>query len=578
MSIFGDSTSDISDLDANSRNVSEDEIADDHVDLENTQAAPDYDTIIEHELEDSDLENADLQSSNADPSYDDEDDRPNQFEGTAAQWRQLTLGERTLISSLDQVRAGDLSTHLYNAHSLKRRARSAAEGADRRAHDTPSDGSSKSYDQRKQRNWVPGVKWTAWPMPPQLVPQPFEQYGISTAEPLFDRTNAQSSDKPRNGLSAQLHAILQNEAKQRWVTDGGLVNSIEPTHDPANSSIATKQTMVVMADPEKADHILHPTVNSVLAKLDKLLLTLHHSRRGQCAAGEDYGLEQRQHSSIGTQDAQQMILRSIPSGSPATSRSRSQAMHATAKRTSSVGGRPKVYDKLPGESYYQMQKRRRFHRSQSRGPEDSSTEDYAWRLEGESHYAMYKRLAGDDSPHPHCRSGVEKGRGRPGTRTNGTDLRNHRDWSEVLGMAAQLGFDDAVIQRSAQRCSGLFGEEMRFRKLAASSPSELHNTASRETVSSPHEDEQVQWKGDEEAALNGGEQQLKCPVKNCSWNRKRFQDIKVRDRHVVRAHGEEALVQSMPAGILVGEVHQDGFLQMIPNENWRRARRANDDE
>jgi len=38
--------------------------------------------------------------------------------------------------------------------------------------------------------------------------------------------------------------------------------------------------------------------------------------------------------------------------------------------------------------------------------------------------------------------------------------RNPRDWSELLGLAALIGWDEAALQRTLQRCADLFGEDM----------------------------------------------------------------------------------------------------------------------
>lgn len=49
--------------------------------------------------------------------------RPNKWQGAPSTWTTLTVQERGLAASLDQIRNADLSIHLYNAHALKRRAR-----------------------------------------------------------------------------------------------------------------------------------------------------------------------------------------------------------------------------------------------------------------------------------------------------------------------------------------------------------------------------------------------------------------------------------------------------------------------
>jgi RNA polymerase I specific transcription initiation factor len=55
--------------------------------------------------------------------------RPNRWTGASATWASLTEQERGLAASLDQIRNGDLSVHLFNAFALKKRARDAGYGA-----------------------------------------------------------------------------------------------------------------------------------------------------------------------------------------------------------------------------------------------------------------------------------------------------------------------------------------------------------------------------------------------------------------------------------------------------------------
>jgi hypothetical protein len=47
--------------------------------------------------------------------------RPNRFKGPRSTWRMLTEDEKLVCTSMTQLRDQDLSVHLYNAHSMKRR-------------------------------------------------------------------------------------------------------------------------------------------------------------------------------------------------------------------------------------------------------------------------------------------------------------------------------------------------------------------------------------------------------------------------------------------------------------------------
>lgn len=47
--------------------------------------------------------------------------RPPKFTGAQSTWRQFTHEERLVSTTLTRLRNQDLSIHLYNAHSMKRR-------------------------------------------------------------------------------------------------------------------------------------------------------------------------------------------------------------------------------------------------------------------------------------------------------------------------------------------------------------------------------------------------------------------------------------------------------------------------
>ena len=68
------------------------------------------------------MSDPDYQSS-SDADNDHENTRPNRWTGPPTSWQHLTDAERGLAASLDTIRNGDLSIHLFNAHALKRRAR-----------------------------------------------------------------------------------------------------------------------------------------------------------------------------------------------------------------------------------------------------------------------------------------------------------------------------------------------------------------------------------------------------------------------------------------------------------------------
>jgi len=121
---------------------------------------------------------------------------------------------------------------------------------------------------------------------------------------------------------------------------------------------------VIMADDEKASHILQPAVRSVIAKVDDLLLGLHKSRQHHFGAAAS-DVEDAASSNPKTSSDLKPRRLGRPPKLAVTSQSSRESSAASAQvpteneapATSKKGGRPKQYKRLPGESYYMMHKR-----------------------------------------------------------------------------------------------------------------------------------------------------------------------------------------------------------------------------
>ncbi|KAL9607006.1 MAG: hypothetical protein Q9167_008038 [Letrouitia subvulpina] len=216
-------------------------------------------------------------------------------------WRTLTAEDRRIATSLDHLRAKDLSVHLYNAFKLKRPAPSREWRAD--AHDPENDGKSD------QPRWVPPRYWTAWPMHPKNVPREdmdvHSQWEGSTSwRPSGWSTRFRDSEatlqevligtilkkakgqfmarEPAEREPAQQQGIV--EAQQERLTSGTQRSGVESEgqsrttiilEDEGNSSDLEP---VLMTDDEKAERIMLPTVRHILVKFDEFLVNLHHLR------------------------------------------------------------------------------------------------------------------------------------------------------------------------------------------------------------------------------------------------------------------------------------------------------------
>ncbi|KAL8994210.1 MAG: hypothetical protein Q9169_005756 [Polycauliona sp. 2 TL-2023] len=208
--------------------------------------------------------------------------RPNKYLGPPSTWRDWTAAERQIATSLDQLRAKDLSAHLYNFYCLKRRVDSTKEWQTETDPDTVS-------TSRKRKAWLPVRTWTAWPMDPKAVPRLSDE---STWEDTADEhmKGQKQSTFSSEWLSDALTAWACKKAKERFNErewEDSDAELPEPPSDRESRSQLripelagdTKQyEPVVMADDERAKSILQPSINHVLHQLDILLMGLHDAR------------------------------------------------------------------------------------------------------------------------------------------------------------------------------------------------------------------------------------------------------------------------------------------------------------
>ncbi|KAL8650206.1 MAG: hypothetical protein Q9210_003964 [Variospora velana] len=343
--------------------------------------------------------------------------RPNKHLGSHATWRDRTASERQIATSLDQLRAQDLSAHLYNFYSLKRRVIEPEKRHDEgREDDDGLPGSSK--------RWVSSKNWTAWPLPPHLVPRETDAnpWDTNAGQEAFARKNKRASSHEL--LQEILTAVACKKAKERFYEreweDSGADSPPTPT-DPwlerqsqiqgmlHSSGRPDEDEPVVMIDDERAKNILRPSLNHILTKLDTLLAGLHHAR------------------SLYTTSKRSFIQ-----------------VEATTEDESSMDS--KRTRKASRTRVSQERSRRR------KAPPDLTEDSSAV------------------SSKPEINRGWHSGLGRRSAQT----LRRSRsrikqlglrDWSDVLGVASMCGWDAGVVDGAAIRCSALFEESFVLRTL-----------------------------------------------------------------------------------------------------------------
>ncbi|KAF7923595.1 hypothetical protein BELL_0005g00460 [Botrytis elliptica] len=411
--------------------------------------------------------------------------RENRWNGPASTWQQITEEERGLAASLDELRNRDLSLHLYNAFALKKRAKEF--NADGTVH-------GKDEDQDNSNEFVPPKKWTAWPIEATEVPREGEQIGPDDNDEVFTLRRKETTKLSRD-LEDELIGVTLKYSRERFlqreiaedherqvensVTEG--MNIDEPqqeqSEDPEigedsirKSSEPPLTTTIlrpeISADDERSQELLRPSIRHTLSKLDDVLMALHHARKTcrQYAAQTEFDTDVESRSRA-TSIAGDATDRDSPVKRPVGRPRKLQSIDPAAVPvfTPNENG-------LDDPELWRVKKTRR----------GRPKKNYA-RLEGETQHEYLTRVAriqkkplpifappiepstpkrertpASVSPQKSPRKLLDKTR---------KQMLGLRDWSEVLGSAALVGFSPNVIARATQRCADLFGENMIMRTM-----------------------------------------------------------------------------------------------------------------
>lgn len=339
------------------------------------------------------------------------EERPNRFRGPQSTWRRLTAEERQNAQALETIRARDLAAHLYNSYALRVRARERG--------------------RMKGDKWVneseafgPPKGWAAWPMSADKVPRVDER--LKREEDAAWTLRMPADPRPSADLEESVIAIMLKTAKERFgAREWDRKRTISQTRTSAAVRVDTNDESttyegsdggsmddeelrpVVQADDDKSRRQLRPLSRNVLTQFDQLLMSLHHAQTGGARGGDSSASEMQS-------DTESMASsRSSPKKRNTEETERSRSRGRKPSRLSSQHEKPRSCSKVQ-------------HISRSRG------------------------------------RSLGRGYGRSTSRLRGG--RGLRDWSEVLGVASMTGWPYAVVMRTANRCSALFGEDMAFQK------------------------------------------------------------------------------------------------------------------
>ena len=350
--------------------------------------------------------------------------RTNKFRGPPSTWRNWTATERDLAASLDQLQAKDLSVHLYNSFKLKQRHRNRDPHQQGRT--------SKTSDQMDPGSkWIPPKVWTAWPLPPDIVPREHdEQRWVDDVFPSVQHHPIPK--RPGQYLQEMLVAQVLRIAKDRFhERQWGVAPELKPTttaqgqqsesfRRDLNADSGAEQDVespgqkpVIMADDQRASEILQPTVQHMMTRLNDLLMGLHHARNAYMPA-EDSG---------------------------------SEAHSQTSKRSTSRG---------------RSQKKKQEQWETEEGVEAGhDTPDHT--SSDSDDYSPRRKKSGSRRSNQRQKSSLRRSRSQ-----KFCDRKRRlglRDWSDVLGIASMIGWPQNVVSSATARCATTFEQSIKFRTL-----------------------------------------------------------------------------------------------------------------
>ncbi|OAX84173.1 hypothetical protein ACJ72_01448 [Emergomyces africanus] len=450
-------------------------------------------------------------------------DRLNRYLGPPSTWRAKTRQERHDINSLDTLRARDLSSHLFNAFALKRRAMAIKAQNPEQGQEQQSNTES---DADPSSQFVPTKQWTAWPLPADEVPRGDANVPTDGTD-IWNIISGPSDERPSAELEECLMAQMLKTAKERFEsrswesqrsrvrkrikettsgTDAGARSTdVGESGDDIDIQPAPQFRPVIQADDEKSRSILRPTARHILSDLDNILMSLHHTRQAYVSTVD---LSQSEYE---TDPEEGLTSRSV-SRSRATSRTRrSRPRGIISSRNSSMTGDPATIS-----------------------DQERNTELSVPNVRSRSLKASRTR---SNTP------GRSRSRS-PGSRQSKLGLR---EWTDILGIASISGWPTSVVLRTAKRCSDLFGEDMAFRTLTEGKLELKEGDGSimpsweyvEEEVESGESDTDTEIaKPTKDARRRGRDRTgvIYCSVKGCSRSTKGFSRTWNLNQHIKNRH------------------------------------------
>lgn len=434
-----------------------------------------------------------------------------------SQSRQQRRLQGSASRSSSRSRSRSVSSTTKRTRRSKSKGKGKGKGKAPRNHDSSSPSSSSGDDPSGREGprtpvFIPPKTWTAWPMDPESVPRTFHtdpllhpdgdamtftegwegRWGRGTET---DRIKERMGDfdggnkarlKFREELEGWIIATITRVGRERWEgreweedandisRDGGEVqmknvyssdahnrvrkdssssspapemfssqqpapshrhhqrppdhqmssstsHSSSPSQSPSPPPPTQGYIPLPLSSSDTADTLLLPPTRRIIAQLDKLLLGLHHMRAAQAYSNSKSKRKRAED------DTEAQTTQTEDDRSRRTSRS---GKGKGKRRTVQPSGGDETTD--AGSGFL------------SSGNATSSNPGH--------------RRTGHRNKHRSDKSARSRERDR-------LARLGLRDWSDVLGTAAVVGWDSDVLARAGQRCARLFGEGMGFRTL-----------------------------------------------------------------------------------------------------------------
>ena len=373
----------------------------------------------------------------------------------------------------------------------------------------------------------------------------------------------------------------------------------------------------ISADDERSRRLLRPSIRHTLSRLDELLMALHNARQ-TCFHYASERTESQSEFEGGNKAADDSGSED-PSNLPSSTLPTEEARKKPSKRAR-PGRSPKVLH-MPAPSTADALKSTEPYKKEKRGRKRKLYVP----LEGETHEEMLIRIARQQkkalpftsaptgsvsSPPTKSARGSSQKRGTSAhTREKRSTRLGLRDWSEILGTAALLGFSPKVIDRATQRCATLFGEGMTMLSLVENPKSgdedqivdyvpgeipDFDNLENYSTARSENEDEgpktgrrpsRGRKRSENEMDIGKSEAETRtssgvdtayyCPYPGCrrhkhGFSKKHYLSAHLRDVHKLDKRAIREAQQDSEEE-MEGGVHVNGFMKEVKRRTGWRA-------